>query len=174
MNSGCSISNDFIDIVGLCDWSDENLPPHSAWTEISVPETLVVPRQKPNIEQVNSVTVCAKIIRKKVIVTPVANNPCKENFEGKKLTGKKLIVEGELLQTVNYTAAVCEQSVHSAHFIVPFSAFIVVPCDKKEFEVNVCVEDVFIKAITPREIFKNVTLLLVAMPLAVPACPNEG
>lgn len=173
MNSGCSMPNDFIDIVGLCDWSDELLPAHSAWTEISVPETLVIPRQKPDIEQVNTVTVCAKVIRKKVILTPAPDCPCMENFEGKKLTGKKLIVEGELLQTVNYTAAVCEQSVHSAHFIVPFSAFIVVPEEKKEFEVTVCVEDVFIKAITPREIFKNVTLLLVAMPLAVPPCPNE-
>lgn len=47
------------------------------------------------------------------------------NEEGTFLTGRKIIVEGFLNQKVVYTAALEEQSVHSAHFCVPFSAFII-------------------------------------------------
>lgn len=48
-----------------------------------------------------------------------------ENAEGTCLTGRKLIVEGTLNQKIVYTAEVADQSVHSAHFEVPFIAFII-------------------------------------------------
>ena len=48
------------------------------------------------------------------------------NEEGTCLTGRKLIVEGLLNQRVVYTGNVDEQSVHSAHYLVAFSAFIIV------------------------------------------------
>lgn len=47
------------------------------------------------------------------------------NEEGTCLTGRKLVIEGVLNQKVVYTANVATQSVHSAHFSVPFSAFII-------------------------------------------------
>lgn len=47
------------------------------------------------------------------------------NEEGTCLTGRKLIVEGTLKQKVVYTADVDVQSVHSAHYEIPFSAFII-------------------------------------------------
>lgn len=47
------------------------------------------------------------------------------NEEGTVLTGRKLIVEGVLNQKIVYTANVDDQSVHSAHFCVPYSAFVV-------------------------------------------------
>lgn len=47
------------------------------------------------------------------------------NEEGTCLTGRKLVIEGFLKQKVVYTANVSSQSVHSAHFTVPFSAFVI-------------------------------------------------
>ncbi|MGL4911010.1 MAG: DUF3794 domain-containing protein [Romboutsia sp.] len=47
------------------------------------------------------------------------------NAEGTCLTGRKLIVEGNLIQKIVYTADVAVQSVHSAHYEIPFSAFII-------------------------------------------------
>ncbi|MGL4913857.1 MAG: DUF3794 domain-containing protein [Romboutsia sp.] len=47
------------------------------------------------------------------------------NEEGTCLTGRKLIVEGNLIQKIVYTAEVAVQSVHSAHYEIPFSAFII-------------------------------------------------
>jgi hypothetical protein len=49
----------------------------------------------------------------------------KPNEEGTCLTGRKLIVEGVLKQKVVYTADVDVQSVHSAYYEIPFSAFVI-------------------------------------------------
>lgn len=49
----------------------------------------------------------------------------KPNAEGTCLSGRKIIVGGTLIQKIVYTANVTTQSVHSAHFNVPFSAFII-------------------------------------------------
>ena len=127
------------------------------------------------------------------------------NEEGTCLSGRKLIVEGVLKQKVVYTALVCSQSVHSACFEMPFSAFIL-PYAKfegltyeenvevvlagapactttiingfafnpnnpivvdlcEEFNVNAYIEDIFAAALTPRTVFKNITLFLLAKPL---------
>ncbi|MCF8010376.1 MAG: DUF3794 domain-containing protein [Clostridiales bacterium] len=162
------INNEIVEVAGLCDPDSFNLDDNNYWTQISIPETVIIPDEKPDIEQINSINVNADIIRKKVIVTPTSSEP---NWEDKSLTGRKLIVEGELKQTVHYTAELPEQSVHSAHFAIPFSAFIVIPLEINgtdtldvNFQVNVCIEDVFIRDICDRQIFKNITLLLQAVP----------
>jgi hypothetical protein len=68
-----------------------------------------------------------------------------------------------------------EQSIHSAHFSVPFSAFIVIPeTDDLDlnYQVNPCVEDIFLQDFCEREIFVNVTLLLQAVPAPNSGCPD--
>lgn len=188
MSCKCS-NNEIVDVVGLC--NPDNIseifgqnpdPKLLSWTEISIPEVLVIPPQKPDIETIDKVLIDVKIISKRVVKTPgsdfVACTPIPtplpddENEEGTKLTGRKLIVEGILNQKIVYTADVPQQNVHSAHFNVPFSAFIVIPqcidgVDSLDitFCVQKCVEDVFVKAFNKREIFKNVTLFLRALPL---------
>ncbi|MFD3156309.1 DUF3794 domain-containing protein [Haloimpatiens sp. FM7330] len=160
MSSEC-LSNGMIEITGLCDTETIDLQDGDSWTQISVPVVLIIPDVKPDIEQVNSINISTKIIRKRVIETPAGTNE-----EGKILTGKKLIVEGLLCQTLSYTADVPEQSIHSVQLSVPFSAFIVVPADTNlddNFEINACIEDVFIENICKRQVFENVTLLLEAV-----------
>lgn len=175
------MSNGLIEISGLCETGLIDPATYPFWTEISVPEKLFIPCEKPDIEQIDSVNVAVNITRKKVIVTPtspsVGGVPT-PSFEGKVLTGRKLIVEGEICQTITYTADVDEQPVHSAHFAVPFSAYIVVDetfsiggedvdALKVNFNIIPCVEDVFIQMVKKREIFKNVTLLLQAIPAGI-------
>lgn len=178
-------STELIDIAGLCQGVDISFiatnttatPPvigTNLWTQININETLQIPPQKPDIEEINSVTVNANIMRKKVIVTPSSNGL--DNLEGKRLTGRKLIIEGQICQKIVYTACDEEQSVHSAHYYIPFSAYIVVPATITfpngdvwdslyvNFLVNVCVEDLFVEKYTPRDIYNNVTLLLQAIP----------
>ena len=185
MDCGC-LTKEVIDISGLCNINSLNLAaPNNVWTEIIVAESLVIPIEKPDIEQINAVNISTNIVRQKVVVTPTSPKDAAgnliPNFEGKTLTGRKLIVEGELCQTVTYTANVCSQTVHSAHFVVPFSAYLVIPGAnsagidslKLNFQVNACIEDVFIKEFSPRHIFKNVILLLQAVPAPFGFCPNE-
>ena len=142
------------------------------WTQIFVPEVLCVPEQKPDIEQLISITSMVDIISQRVVKTPVlklleVDTPI-ENREGINTTGRKLVVEGILRQKVIYTADVASQSVHSAEFDVPFSAFIILPVDTKlttKYAVEACIEDIFVSHLTKRQIFKNVTLFIKATPL---------
>jgi hypothetical protein len=175
--NNCCLNNEIVDIVGLCNPDDIDLSVYNFWTEIVVDESLILPEQKPDIEQINSVNISVQITRKKVIPTPISNGT---NNEGKIVTGRKLIVEGLLCQSVSYTALVASQSIHTAHFQVPFSAFIVVDAiigttDALDvnFDVIPCVEDVFIVNFSNREIFKNVNLFLQAIPAANFACTDE-
>lgn len=124
------------------------------------------------------------------------------NAEGTCLTGRKLIIEGTLKQKVVYTAEVSTQSVHSAHYEVPFIAFII-PYAKfegleyqenievydpetnssklingyilsgnnnivvdlcEEFNIEKCIEDIYVYALDKRKVFKNVTVFLKAIP----------
>lgn len=164
MNCTCA-NNQAVEIIGLCDPSSISFDATNInWTEISIPEVLSIPCQKPDVETIEKVFAKVKVISKRVIATPVATV---ENLEGTMLTGFKLIVEGILKQNIVYTADVPEQSVHSAHFDIPFSAFIILPSTttlEDEFCVNVCIEDVFVKVFNSRNIFKNVTVFLQAYP----------
>lgn len=135
----CNCSSNFnYKVIGLCDVSQ--ITPNTSWTEISVPEVLTIPCVKPEIESIDKIYINSKIISTKVIATPEPTIP---NQEGLTLTGRKLLVEGLLCQTLVYTADECEQSVHSAHFNMPFSTYIVLPSGTSlddKFNVTVCIE----------------------------------
>lgn len=176
---GMEMDNSLISIAGICDVCKLELHDNDSWTEISVPENLILPDEKPDIEQILSVNIAARINRTEAVVTPSTERA--PSFEGKCLTGRKLIVEGALCQTITYTAALPTQPVHSAHFAVPFSAYIVIPrhfifvddctCFTKKtdslcikFRVSACVEDVLVQEVGKRQISKSVLLFLHAVP----------
>lgn len=176
-----------VSVSGLCnpDNTTEVIRKYPYWKQMYLSEFLEVPAQKPDIEQINSVTTSVDILRKEVIVTPrsyenTAQGPVVvPNLEGKRLSGRKLIIEGQLCQTIEYTAALADQPVHSAEFFVPFSSYIVVPekiaindglqiteADSLnvQFDVNACLEDVAVCTLDARRILKQITLLLSAVP----------
>ncbi len=169
--SNCNFNNCGCDfgakIFGSCNTTtiklDATKPETLNWTEISVPEILCVPEEKPDIEHIDQVHAKAEVTCVKLLETPylfesevydlaeldASGNPVIDpatgdvvvaeenvvfyvdpivtipNAEGTCLTGRKLVVEGKLIQKIVYTANVREQSVHSAHYEIPFSAFIV-------------------------------------------------
>lgn len=145
------------------------------WTQFFVPEVLCIPEEKPDIEELMSVSARVQIISQRVIRTPTGlvagvATPV-ENQEGTILTGRKLIIEGILRQKIMYTACNAEQSVHTAHFDVPFSAFIVLEVDtplNSRFKIDTCIEDIFVSRVTDRQIFKNVTIFIKATELVCP------
>lgn len=155
--------------IGIAD----ALPGNPRWfTEITIPETVEIPCEKPDMEQLISVMVDAKVISIKVAKTPVdVTSP-----EGQYLSGCKLILELKLRQKIKYVADEPAQSVHAAHFENALqSVFVVVPCS-----VNICgtvytieealrlgkvvitlyIEDIYGKMIDKRKIFKNIAILV--------------
>lgn len=126
--------------------------------QLSVQETLKIPEVKPDIEQILSVAADIVIKNTYIITTPFGTSP-----EGQVLTGQKLVVEGVIVQKVEYVADEPTQSVHAAHFNVPFSSYIVLPVgfpSNTPVEVTGYIEDIFIEMLDKRTIFKNVTILL--------------
>lgn len=129
--------------------------------QLSVQETVCLPIAKPDIEQIVKIIVQASITSTRVIVTPIGTSA-----EGQKLTGFKLVVEGSMLQKIEYVADEPTQSVHAAHFDIPFSTFIVLPATfviGSRVQVDAYIEDVFAQQTSKRCIFKNITLLLDAV-----------
>lgn len=185
-SQACLCKRGIVDISGLCDPSDttEVIRNYPYWKQMYISESLTIPLAKPEAEHVNAVTMTVSILRKKVIKTPRSYNDSGAtpvplpNLEGRLLTGRKLIVEGQLCQLVEYTATDAPQPVHSVEFYVPFSAYIVVPLNVTvggntvdslivDFDVDVCLEDVTACLLDERTILKQVTLLLSAVPVSV-------
>lgn len=154
-----SIVRDLIEYSGLVD-SIPVLPATANFKQFSLQENLIIPPAKPDIEQIVKVMAEVIIISTKVIRTPVSTSA-----EGQILTGKKLIIEGELSQKIEYVADEATQSVHAAHFRIPFSTFLILPADfviGSPINVTGYIEDIYAKQLGKRDIFKNVTILLVA------------
>lgn len=171
-------TNSVGEITGICNPADITAVIQNApyWKQMYIPEKVSVPAEKPAIESLNAVDVSVEVLRKDVIVTPQSTIP---NLEGKSLSGRKLIIEGVLKQTINYTALETTQPVHTFHSYVPFSSYIIVPTEIDfgtltapnkvdslyvNFEVDACVEDVSVSLASTTEVLKQVTLLLYAVP----------
>lgn len=132
----------------------------TTFKQLSKDEVVTIPIQKPDIEQIINVLVEIQIIDTRVIETIKGIS-----IGGQKLTGYKLIIEGKINQKVEYVADEPQQSVHAAHFKVPFSSFIILPEDFQigtNIEVEPFIEDVYYKLIDKRTLFKNTTFRLLA------------
>ncbi|WP_461204781.1 DUF7507 domain-containing protein [Clostridium sp. DL1XJH146] len=144
---------------------------NSYFTEVAIPETVILPTVKPDIEELLSVMVDAKIVSLRIIKTPEGTSK-----EGQHLTGRKLSIELNLRQKVKYIANEPTQSVHAAHFEnIVNSIWIVVPktINYKGTDVPIetlllqgklivtpYIEDIYGEQLDKRTIFKNITLLI--------------
>jgi hypothetical protein len=134
-----------------------------SFKEFQLQEILYLPCEKPDIESILRTTADVKINKSHMILTPASTS-----YESLKLTGKKLIIEGELNHKIEYTANDISQSVHSSHFHVTFSTYIVLDesfNSEPNFVVTPYIEDIYIKQLGKRQIFQNALLLLDAKDL---------
>lgn len=152
-----SIVKDLIEYIGISD----NIPDDSSvFKQINVEKTHCLPPVKPDIEQI------VKVISKLVIKsTKVIKTPSGISLEGQKLTGFKVVIEGELKQKIQYVADIPTQTVHAAHFNIPFSTYIVLPADfvlGTPVTVNGYIEDVYAHQMGKKCIYINTTILFTA------------
>jgi len=162
------VDNDFITFSGLCNDTADFLLNNNNWTELTINGSVLVPEVKPSIEQVEGINTKIEIIRSKVIETPTSYSLI-PNFEGRIVTGTKLIVEGLICVSVSYVSKKIDQSIHSFHGKIPFSAYIVLPyltALTAPFHVSVCIEDITVKQVCDRKINLTTTFVLNAIPVA--------
>lgn len=155
-----SIVRNLVEISGLADVFP--LCP-KAFTETSVMENNEIPQQKPDIEQLLKVISEINVVSKRVVETPVG-----KSSSGSISTGVKLILELILREKVVYVADEPSQTVHAAEFEKVFSSYIVLPklsapitpSLPELINVEAYIEDVFVKLVDKRNMFKNTTLFI--------------
>ncbi|WP_297517827.1 GEVED domain-containing protein [uncultured Clostridium sp.] len=126
--------------------------------QLNIESYLTVPDAKPEIQTINIIKGNIEIKSSHVIKTaPNISN------EGQYLTGYKLVVSGCLNLIVEYTGLNALQAVHSTHYSIPFSTFVILPEDYiigSKFDVQGILEDIYHKQVDAREFFTNVTTLI--------------
>jgi len=145
-----------------------NLPENPIYfKQMNVVEIVKIPEQKPDIEQVVSVTVNAKVLSVRAIDTV-----CSKSYEGQLLSGKKLVLELQLEEKITYVADYETQPVHAVHYEeVLRSVFVIVPKEidgvpierlikSNKLKVIPYIEDIYAEQKDKRTIFKNITLLI--------------
>ena len=131
-----------------------------SFKQLSLDKDFTIPSMKPNVEELDEVNVEIEIDNSYVVdVIKSKSN------EGQILSGKKLIVHGFMKVSVEYTALVVDQAIHSAHWTVPFSSFVMLPIgyqNGQEVEVSSIIENVDADLIDCRKISLGLMILLVA------------
>lgn len=130
----------------------------SNFKQISLNSKVEIPSVKPDLYMLDN-TVANTVITDYYVVDVING----VSNEGQRLYGKKLIVHGEVKASIEYTEP-CD-SVHSAHWNIPFTTYIVLPKDftkNKDVVVTALVENVSSQAINCREVEINTLALVVA------------
>ncbi len=160
-----SIVKNLIEYIGI----NDQIPPNysvNAFKEIMLQEHVTLNDCFPNIEQITRVTACVEIKNAYVVDTPVSKRDAKGNLlnpSGQTLTGKKLVIEGVVYQTIHYVADNCEQNVMVFDNSYCFGTFVVLPAIAGQntcYTVVPYIEDIMVETIGPRDITKCVSLFL--------------
>ena len=104
-----------------------------------------------------------KVTESRIVNTPSSDIP---NTEGLTLTGKILLVSGEICQRIMYISKTDNESLCSVKFNVKFNTYIVIDenADLKNdvYCVYPCIEDVSIRKLDERTLIKSIILFLFA------------
>lgn len=159
----CTIKDNY-EVIGICNVNKfSDITSTEPWTQISIPQVLVLPDDKPDIANITKIYNRVEITSTNIITTPCADTP---SAEGLILTGKKLLIDGYICQTIVYTSKTTCQSVHPTHFNIPFCSYVIIDEDADaeldKYCVIPCIEDVYAQVLSERLIYMNVTLFLLA------------
>lgn len=144
------MKNAHIDICGIT--PQHKLPKCSCncpYKEICQTYKLCVPSCKPDIETILQLFIDTSIKKTDILCTPI---------------GKKLVIYGMVHIKVLYVANTSSQSVHSAHFDIPFCTFMMLNkvCYSME---NLCafIEDTFVNQLDCRNFYISMLLFIYPM-----------
>ncbi|MEF9992484.1 MAG: DUF3794 domain-containing protein [Romboutsia sp.] len=130
------------------------------FNQLNIDYTLCIPNQKPDIDQITKVWLDTCVVGSEIIKTPVG-----ASLEGQILTGYKLLVCGDIKLKIEYIACDATQSVHSAHTVIPFCEYIVLPVNTNIntlINPSIIIEDIFSEQLDCRCIYNNITMMLIA------------
>jgi len=141
------MSSKFVDVTGITPTSQfPNCPPRHPFTEFCETDKLCIPHPNPNIRVVLEVCVNVVICSAKIICTPVGN---------------KVVVEGTKQIKVTFAADDPCQSVHCAHFEIPFCSIILLgPIKDEVIQVCSAIEDISVRCLDCRCLIVNTVIFI--------------
>lgn len=131
-------------------------PTNANWKQIILNQIIILPEKYPDIMRINSVKMDVNILNTTFVQTPDSLDI--PNAEGTYLTGLKLIVNGEITETISYNGDdVCK--IYNYRTSQVFSTFIVLDpgfdvC--KPVSVDACIEGALIQPLDERAIQQNI------------------
>ncbi|MGL5820998.1 MAG: hypothetical protein ACRCYE_05105 [Sarcina sp.] len=131
-----------------------------SFKQLSLDRDFDIPSVKPSVEELDDIAVEMEITNSYVVKVLE-----RVSSEGQRLSGNKLIIHGWMNVSLEYTALVEDQAMHSAHWRVPFSTFIILPKDYiegQEVEVTAIVENTDADLITCRTFSLGLMVLVIA------------
>lgn len=144
----------------------------TTFSQFNLENTLCIPELKPDMAQIVKVDMELSTGSYHIVKTPVGTS-----LEGQILTGNKLIVCGLLNLRIIYISTNDNQSVHSAHYEIPFCEFIVLPdsfAPSTPLAVESYVENMFVEQTSERCFFSCATVFLNVKFCARKQCNQEG
>ncbi|MGL5694066.1 MAG: hypothetical protein ACRCXA_08315 [Peptostreptococcaceae bacterium] len=129
-----------------------------SFKQIYIEEYIYLPEHKDDIHCVENVNTDIIINSYHTIKTPIATSN-----EGTVLSGHKLIVHGSINQIVRYTTIKSSNAVHSFEYEMPFSTFIILPCDYQigsKIQIETKEEYTHFSLVNRRCIFENISILI--------------
>ena len=112
-------------------------------------KALVIPSEKPSIEQLAKIIIKPEITSYKLACTP---------------EGKKVIIQGQIIEKVFYVADKPEQTVHCAKFSFPICNFIKLKNTDKIKDIKINIEEVIIQVDKQRTIEQCILLFICIIP----------
>lgn len=137
-------------------------PTTNNWKHTVINERIVIPDSMPDIKSIKSVNLSMKITSSNFIITP--DSVTIPNVEGTYLTGLKLVVNGEVNETITYDSGeACK--LYSFNHKEPFTTFIVMDPNfniSNPVCLKSCIEGVLVQQISCRQIVKDVAIFVTA------------
>lgn len=127
--------------------------------QFDIDDTICVPIQKPDIEQITKIWVDYKILDHETLKTAKGTS-----CEGQILTGSKVFISAELRLKIEYVASKCSQSVHSMHQTIPVSAYVTLEDTFNEcspVHPSFVIEDIHCEELDCRRFYTNIVLMAV-------------
>lgn len=130
----------------------------NSFKQLMVSSKLPIPCSKNGVYEIINKFIDVEIVNKDIIDT-IKGISC----EGERLTGKKIVVNGTLMERIEYIESCSDKSIEVAEYEIPFNTFIVLPENYKELsnlKIESTIENIDIRLIDVKTLYQSVTLLL--------------
>ena len=172
MKYTCFLNTNY-ELIGLCNIQDFNKKisefKDKSWSQIILSKKFTISPNISSIKSISKIYLNAKITSTKIIKTPYSQLA---NIEGLKITGKLLLVSGEICQNIIYIPKIIYHSVHSIKLKIPFSTYIIIDkkanLDTDKYSIYPCIQDAFIDLLDEKTLVENITLFLFARKIVEP------